>query len=191
MFISYLPLCSNDALRKYGIIPPKEPTPPSPSPPPSPKLEDVLNDFNLNELQELSEDAPDDETERFIAQYRLQRIADEKKEQRRARFGRIYPIGREDYTREVTEASKLDEDDDEEEKGTGVICFLYKDGYMLIFPPWRLIAHDLHQSTKERPRFPAHAHPSTTLCTDKICVHRREQVHPRPPRLESADDYHI
>jgi hypothetical protein len=83
----------------------------------------------LTELQELSEDAPDDESERLIAQYRQQRITDEKKEQQRARFGRVYPIGREDYTREVTEASVVDEEDDEEEKGTGVVCFLYKDGY--------------------------------------------------------------
>lgn len=83
----------------------------------------------MKELQELSEDAPDAESERLIAQYRLQRIADEKKEQRRARFGRVYPIGREDYTREVTDASIINEDDDDEEKGTGVVCFLYKDGY--------------------------------------------------------------
>jgi len=74
-----------------------------------------------------------------------------------ARFGRVYPIGRDDYTREVTEASKAsvdedgnvvsedrkrdeDDEDDEEDgvgdrkkdkkggKGTGVVCFLYKDG---------------------------------------------------------------
>lgn len=77
-----------------------------------------------------------------------------------ARFGRVYPISRPDYTREVTEASKQDplaeqrraqgeEDSDEDEevetgagtlnkgakradqgrpKGTGVVCFLYKDG---------------------------------------------------------------
>jgi hypothetical protein len=92
-----------------------------------------LDEFDLKELQELSEDAPDAESERLIAQYRRQRIADEKREQRRARFGRIYPIGREDYTREVTEASKINEDEDHEEKGTGVICFLYKDGYGSVF----------------------------------------------------------
>jgi hypothetical protein len=54
----------------------------------------------------------------------------------------VYPIGREDYTREVTEASNVDEepsstsstdadaDDAEEQKGqgTGVVCFLYRDG---------------------------------------------------------------
>lgn len=47
----------------------------------------------------------------------------------RAKFGRVYPIGREDYTREVTDASKTDGGEAESEgKGTGVVCFLYKDG---------------------------------------------------------------
>jgi len=121
-------LYSNDALRKHGIRPPREPTPPTPSPPPSPTLDDLLNDFTTKELLELSEDAPDDETERFIAMHRRQRLAKERKDQAQARFGRVYPIGREDYTREVTEASKVDEEDDDNEKGTGVVCFLYKDG---------------------------------------------------------------
>ena len=52
-----------------------------------------------------------------------------RKEQLRARFGRVYPIGRDDYQREVTDASKVDEDEDEGKgRGTGVVCFLYKDG---------------------------------------------------------------
>ncbi|KAF8968312.1 thioredoxin-like protein [Flammula alnicola] len=118
----------NDALRKHGILPPREPTPPTPSPPPSPTLDALLNDFTPKELQELSEDAPDDETERIIALHRKKRLAEERKDQARARFGRVYPIGREDYTREVTDASKVDEEDDDNEKGTGVVCFLYKDG---------------------------------------------------------------
>ncbi|GLB35494.1 putative phosducin [Lyophyllum shimeji] len=118
----------NDALRKHGILPPREPTPPSPSPPPSPTFADLLNDFTPSELQQMSEDARDDETERMIAGYRRQRLAEEHREEKRARFGRVYPIGRDDYTREVTEASKVSEEDDEEETGTGVICFLYKDG---------------------------------------------------------------
>jgi hypothetical protein len=29
----------------------------------------------------------------------------------------------------VTEASNINEEDDEDEKGTGVVCFLYKDGW--------------------------------------------------------------
>jgi len=118
----------NDALRKHGILPALEPTPPSPSPPPSPTLDDLLDDFTPNELQEISEDAHDDETERIIAEYRRQRIAEMQSDMKRARFGRVYPIGREDYTREVTEASIVNEDGDTKESGTGVVCFLYKDG---------------------------------------------------------------
>ena len=121
---------SNDALRKHGILPPREPPPPSPSPPPSPTFDDLLNDFTPSELQEFSEDAPDDEAERMIAAYRRQRLADERHVAKIARFGRVYPIGRDDYTREVTEASRVSEDDDDEETGTGVVCFLYKDGYV-------------------------------------------------------------
>ncbi|KAF4614981.1 hypothetical protein D9613_003302 [Agrocybe pediades] len=118
----------NDALRKHGILPPRPPTPRTPSPPPSPTFDDLLNDFTPHELQELAEDAPDDETERLIALHRKQRLAEEKRDEARARFGEVYPIGREDYTREVTEASMKDEEDDDNEKGTGVVCFLYKDG---------------------------------------------------------------
>ncbi|KAJ7077874.1 thioredoxin-like protein [Mycena belliarum] len=118
----------NDALRKHGIIPPKEAPPPSPSPPPSPTFDDLLNDFTPSELAELGEDAQDDDAERAINAFRRQRLADEREVGKKARFGRVYPIGREDYTREVTEASTVNEEDDEEEQGTGVVCFLYKDG---------------------------------------------------------------
>lgn len=64
----------------------------------------------------------------MIAAYRLQRIDEQRRQDKKARFGRVYPIGREDYTREVTDASNVDEEDDDDEKGTGVVCFLYKDG---------------------------------------------------------------
>ena len=41
-------------------------------------------------------------------------------------------ISRDDYTREVTEASKLAIDGREmEELGTGVVCFLYNDASVL------------------------------------------------------------
>lgn len=121
-------ISSNDALRKHGILPQLEPTPPSPSPPSSPTLDDLLDDFTPKELQEISEDAHDDEAQRVIAEYRRQRIAEMQRDLKKARFGRVYPIGREDYTREVTEASMIHEAGDAKETGTGVVCFLYKDG---------------------------------------------------------------
>ena len=50
-----------------------------------------------------------------------------------ARFGRVYPIGRDDYTRDVTEASEVDSTEENAAgRGTGVVCFLYKDGQVLL-----------------------------------------------------------
>jgi len=118
----------NEALRKHGILPPRDPTPPSPPPPPLPTLEDTLDGLTTEELRELGEDSHDDTAERFIAQFRAQRLAQERLEAQRRCFGSVIPIGRDDYTREVTEASKQDEPGDEEARGTGVVCFLYKDG---------------------------------------------------------------
>jgi len=149
----------NDALRKHGILPPRPKTPPTPPPPPSPTLSDLLDDFSPSELRELGEDAPDDEAERLINEYRDKRLEEERKEQKKARFGRVYPIGREDYTREVTEASEIDEELDENEeedeadskgkwKGTGVVCFLYKDG----IPRSDLASRHIHTLAARYPR---------------------------------------
>ena len=119
---------SNDALRKHGILPPREKPPTTPSPPPSPTLQDLLSDLTPSEL---GEDAADDDVARAIESHRRQRIAAAQREDKHARFGRVYPISREDYTREVTEASDVDEEEDDDEKGTAVVCFLYKDGWVV------------------------------------------------------------
>ena len=134
-------LTSNEALRKHGILPPRESTPPSPSPPPPPTLDDILDDLTAEELRELGEDSHDDAAERYIAQFRAQRLAQERLEAQRSRFGSVIPIGRDDYTREVTEASKQDEPGDEESRGTGVVCFLYKGGYVLCSTTFAHIIH--------------------------------------------------
>jgi len=118
----------DEALRKHGILPPREPTPPSPSPPPSPKLDDLLDQLSSAGLRDLGEDVQDDGVERRIAQHRALRLVEERLETQRNRFGSLIPIGRDDYTREVTESSMQDEPDDVEARGTGVVCFLYKDG---------------------------------------------------------------
>lgn len=75
--------------------------------------------------------ADDDEEERRLLALRRKRLNDLAKENRRGRFGRVYPITRPDYNREITEASKEQPDEDDSEaraKGTGVVCFLYKEG---------------------------------------------------------------
>lgn len=117
-------------------------------------------DAELEELRPSKDGAVTDvdaEEKRLLA-LRRRRLEDLAREQQRGRFGRVYPIARQDYTREVTDASKQnadgqqgDDDDQEREdgsngmrapplvkdqhgterpasKGTGVVCFLYKDG---------------------------------------------------------------
>lgn len=156
---------SHDALRAHGIIPPK---PPSRSP--SPELpseaeqrQTRLDNATLDHIDiALEQDGlagdKGEEQERILLRLRQQRLQALAKENKRGRFGRVYPISRPDYTREVTDASKAnpdgDADDDAEEeddgrfetgagsgtldqsisttikkqhKGTGVVCFLYKD----------------------------------------------------------------
>ncbi|KAI0831672.1 thioredoxin-like protein [Trametes gibbosa] len=117
----------NEALRKHGILPPRPPTPRSPSPPPAPTLDEKYAHYTAAQLRELAAEAPDDETERILEAMRRKRLQEARRIEM-ARFGRVYPISREDYTREVTEASKVNEEGDEQERGTGVVVLLYKDG---------------------------------------------------------------
>ena len=130
-----MPSFSNDILRKHGILPPKPEEPTEPSPPPSPTLAErlKLEKMTPSQLEEAADDAFDEETEQVIREYHKERLRQLKNLQH-ARFGRVYPISREDYTREVTEASKVDAPDaGGEGKGTGVVCFLYKDGYVMLY----------------------------------------------------------
>lgn len=60
--------------------------------------------------------------------YKERRLKEMKKEQKLGKFGDILPISRDEYTREVADASKIDEDGAKEGSGTGVVCFLYKEG---------------------------------------------------------------
>ncbi|KAF8758991.1 phosducin [Rhizoctonia solani] len=102
----------NDILRKHGIIPERPKTPPSPPPPPSPTIAEKLG--------------------RIVQEYRRKRMQEFRKEQKRGRFGEMMPIGRDDYKREVTEASRVDEEG-MEGRGFGqpVVCYLYKDGQQM------------------------------------------------------------
>ncbi|CAE6440131.1 unnamed protein product [Rhizoctonia solani] len=119
----------NDILRKHGIIPERPKTPPSPAPPPSPTISEKLKGASESALKELEDDAGDSETERIVQEYRRKRMQELRKEQKRGRFGEMIPIGRDDYKREVTEASQVDEEG-MQGRGLGqpVVCYLYKDG---------------------------------------------------------------
>jgi len=60
--------------------------------------------------------------------YKEKRLKEMRGEQKTHRFGDVLPISRDDYTREVTEASKIDGPGEHQGRGTGVVCFLYKEG---------------------------------------------------------------
>lgn len=124
----------------------------------------------------------------MIDEYRRKRIAEDKKRDKRARFGRVYPIGREDYTREITDASNIDEEDDDKEQGTGVVCFLYKDGCVTsVCGQWCYFESiNFRQDSKERPSFSAHPDACRALSSDKICFHHRRQVYPKFTRLKGT-----
>lgn len=125
----------NDALRARGIIPPKAPSrSPSPERPDASEVREAqLKRATVGDLDdeiEKLENEGDDEEERRLLALRRQRLRDLAKESRRGKFGRVYPITRPDYSREVTEASKEQHDDEEgshRAKGTGVVCFLYNE----------------------------------------------------------------
>ncbi|KAL7412932.1 thioredoxin-like protein [Mrakia frigida] len=136
-----------DALRAQGIIPPAPKTPPSPSaflPSDADLLNATLTMANPSTLALLAEETPDSDEERLFQSYRQQRLKEMRQVEKKGRFGSLKPIGRNDWEREVTKGSEeqeeggLDEQDEEREEkedgvqkekvGTGVVCFLYKDG---------------------------------------------------------------
>ncbi|KAI3625742.1 hypothetical protein CBS9595_001103 [Malassezia furfur] len=120
----------HDALRARGIIPERQPSrSPSPEPPSAQELKDAARrQATVEDLDEELEDADEDE-ERILQQLRAQRMKELSALHAQARFGRVYPIARPDYTREVTEASKeAAPGSPDSAAGTGVVCFLYKPG---------------------------------------------------------------
>ncbi|KAL9937179.1 hypothetical protein V8E36_003588 [Tilletia maclaganii] len=104
----------------------------------------TVNDEEEEDDDDLKLDEDDDEERKLLLRLREERMAQMRVKEKRAQFGRIYPISRVDYTREVTEASKEDPDRPQgsdtgdarpaengaegEKKGTAVVCYLYKDG---------------------------------------------------------------
>jgi hypothetical protein len=108
-------------------LPQKREETPTPSPPPSPTLQARLEGKTTDEIDELLDEANDSDTERLMQAYRAKRLKEMKQEKQLHRFGDLLPISRDDYTREVAEASKVDEEGGEG-KGTGVVCLLYVEG---------------------------------------------------------------
>lgn len=140
----------NDALRRHGIIPPKQTTQDgsrSPSPPPRPASPTLSEELDLQDL----DINRDDRTRRED----LERALEERKRHERdqlgkRKFGRVYPIGKVDYKREVTEASNEELPGEPEGWGTGVVCVLFKDTYVRSFPPASLFLTPPPERERER-----------------------------------------
>ena len=113
----------HDALRARGIIPQIPNREPSPEPPTAEEQRDsALKQATVADLDAELEVA-DDEEERILQQIRAKRLSELNTLDKGGRFGRVYPISRPDYTREVTEASRqLVPGTD---KSTAVVCFLF------------------------------------------------------------------
>ncbi|GAA6017968.1 hypothetical protein JCM10207_002724 [Rhodosporidiobolus poonsookiae] len=137
----------NEALRKHGIIPPKDTSADrSPSPPPAPPSP-TLSELDLEDLDLSRDDSTRrDELERALEERR----AREKVALGKRRFGRVYNIGKVDYKREVTEASEQELPGEPDGWGTGVVCVLFKDSIpesKLLMPILNELA-SLYPSTK-------------------------------------------
>ncbi|KAF8534055.1 putative phosducin-like protein [Trichophaea hybrida] len=97
----------NDILRKHKIIPEKPPSP-------TPMIEEALsearrlaheNRLEGKDLEELDE-LEDEEDEKFLALYRQKRMQEMNSLASKSIHGKVYPIAKPDYSREITEASK-------------------------------------------------------------------------------------
>jgi hypothetical protein len=80
----------------------------------------------------MEEDAINSDDERLFQSYRMKKLDELRQENEQARKvgagDGLRPIARDDFVREVNEASQRDIPGEENEgKGTGVVCFLYKD----------------------------------------------------------------
>ncbi|CDI83284.1 hypothetical protein, conserved [Eimeria acervulina] len=72
---------------------------------------DPLASKSLSQLDELEDDIEED----VLQKYREKRIQELKRQQKRNRFGEIIQISKDDFVKEVTEASAEDPDADEDE----------------------------------------------------------------------------
>jgi hypothetical protein len=98
----------NDILRKHGVIPEKPPSP-------TPFIEEAIlegrrlayeNRLEGKDLDELNE-LEDLEDEDFLDKYRQQRMQELNSLEKKSLYGTVYPISKPDYSREVTDASKV------------------------------------------------------------------------------------
>ena len=97
----------NDILRQHNVIPPK---PPSPTAEIESALQQARDIVHANRLEHKTLDEldslEDSEDEDFLNSYRQRRIDEMASLQKSSRFGAVVPLQKNDYTRDVTEASR-------------------------------------------------------------------------------------
>lgn len=108
----------NDVLRAHKIIPEKAPDPDANRDELVAEARQLQYDSRLDDL-ELDEldDLEDDEDDEIVQEYKMKRMKEMQETAQRSVFGTMVPIGKGEYTREVTEASERH----------WIFVFLYKD----------------------------------------------------------------
>ncbi|KAH6790995.1 Thioredoxin superfamily protein [Perilla frutescens var. frutescens] len=109
----------DDIQAKLGNLPPKKPAfkPPSFSPAEdNPKDKVWIDGKTEEELEDLEDDLDDD---RFLEEYRKQRLVEMREAAKIAKFGSVIPISGSDFVREVSQAPQ----------DVWVVVLLYKDGF--------------------------------------------------------------
>lgn len=99
----------NDILRAHGVIPER---PPSPSAQLEEALEESVAKAHANRLEDKTLDEldalEDEEDEAFLESYKLKRMAEIQSLASKEKFGSVQTITKQEYTDEVTNASKND-----------------------------------------------------------------------------------
>ena len=73
------------------------------------QFQQILSTKTTDEIEVRLLEAEDPETERFILAFRERWLNNLKQDERKGLFGTILPISRDNYNREVMEASKVDD----------------------------------------------------------------------------------
>lgn len=120
----------NDALRARGILPPlpAEPESPEPESPREPKPQELIDELDTQQaIEEL--DLDQDIPAHLIDSWKSARLAELQHATQitNARSSGLRPIGKEDYVREVNQASEVDVDpgSNRVSRGTGIVVCLW------------------------------------------------------------------
>ncbi|CAM8924879.1 unnamed protein product [Rhodiola kirilowii] len=131
----------DDLQRKHGNLPPKapvfKPPPFTPAPDSVTKDKSWIDEKTEEELEELEDDLDLDDDDRFLEEYRKQRLLDMKEAAKVMKFGSIMPISGSDFVREVSQAPP----------DVWVVVHLYKEG----IPECQVLMESLEELAKRYP----------------------------------------